>query len=335
LKKKIMFSTPNQHPTLWHPPLWETNIFHGTHPFSTRPQFFQPFHQNHNHGFRKRELHLQFEGRIVHVRTQEQAENAMNHLHAHNFHDVLGFDMEWRPERFKTEHNPVALIQLSSSSICLLFHMFELGYMPTALRLALENPHLPKVCHGFEKSDKLRLQREFNVTPLHMIDTSMMAACLGHHKCGLKSLVTHYFHPYDLDKSLAVSDWAAEWLSPEQITYAATDAWITRELYFKLMDSQMGHYRANLLWTPRYLPGSHQPQPKQNAFTSSSVKKHSSGSTSSQSSSSPESAKLTTASTNNKSTVQKDAAATPSFVKKNVTKQEPQSKGGGGGSNLA
>jgi hypothetical protein len=37
-----------------------------------------------------------------------------------------------------------------------------------------------------------------------------------------------------LDKTLATSDWAAEWLTPEQIVYAATDAWITRELYLKL-----------------------------------------------------------------------------------------------------
>lgn len=151
------------------------------------------------------------------------------------YESPLGFDMEWRPELENAEQrNSVALIQLCSATTCLLFHMLELAAMPPVLRALLEDPHVVKVCHGFEASDRHRLQSQFGVSPCSFVDTASLARQLGCMRCGLKTLVNDHFYPLYLDKTLATSDWAADWLTPDQIVYAATDAWVTRELYLKL-----------------------------------------------------------------------------------------------------
>jgi hypothetical protein len=143
--------------------------------------------------------------------------------------------MEWRPEEIgSTIHNAVALIQVCSASTCVLFHMLDLVTMPQDLRLLLESSSILKVCHGFESSDRVRLVSQFGVNPVSFVDTALLAKLQGFVRCGLKALVNEHFYPLFLDKTLATSDWASEWLTPDQILYAATDAWITRELYIRL-----------------------------------------------------------------------------------------------------
>eukprot|EP00301_Raphidiophrys_heterophryoidea_P026036 c8880_g1_i1.p1 GENE.c8880_g1_i1~~c8880_g1_i1.p1 ORF type:complete len:269 (+),score=48.32 c8880_g1_i1:246-1052(+) len=188
-------------------------------------------------------LRIQFRGRIIHVRKEEHVYAAVNSLLHKRLKsrscDPMGFDMEWRPEDpTKAEINKVALIQISTASTCLLFHMLELGHMPDALRSVLEDASVQKVCHGFDTSDRLRLERDFGVFAQNVVDTAMLARCLGNRHCGLKSLVNQHFFPLYLDKTLATSDWAAQWLTPAQTLYAATDAWVTRELFLKLLAMQ-------------------------------------------------------------------------------------------------
>jgi hypothetical protein len=45
-------------------------------------------------------------------------------------------------------------------------------------------PH--QVCHGFETSDRMRLNRDFGVSPQNFIDTADLARRLGNWRCGLK-----------------------------------------------------------------------------------------------------------------------------------------------------
>eukprot|EP00301_Raphidiophrys_heterophryoidea_P020237 c4989_g1_i1.p1 GENE.c4989_g1_i1~~c4989_g1_i1.p1 ORF type:complete len:328 (-),score=32.63 c4989_g1_i1:360-1202(-) len=192
-------------------------------------------------------LRIRFRGRIIHIRKQEQVLGAVAALsvlkikHTHGFDPThaIGFDMEWRPEDpTKDEINKVALIQICTSTTCLLFHMLELGHMPDLLRSMLEDACVQKVCHGFETSDCIRLRRDFGIVPRNFVDTAQFARCLGNRRCGLQTLVNQHFFPLYLDKSLATSDWGAVWLTPDQTLYAATDAWVTRELFLKLIACQ-------------------------------------------------------------------------------------------------
>ena len=42
---------------------------------------------------------------------------------------------------------------------------------------------------------------------------------------------------FRISKSQQLSNWEAEQLSEQQCLYAATDAWVCREMYLKLMNS--------------------------------------------------------------------------------------------------
>lgn len=43
---------------------------------------------------------------------------------------------------------------------------------------------------------------------------------------------------FRISKTQQLSNWEAEELSESQIRYAATDAWVCREMYVKLMNSE-------------------------------------------------------------------------------------------------
>lgn len=53
---------------------------------------------------------------------------------------------------------------------------------------------------------------------------------MNHGLCGLASLLLEF----RVSKNSQTSNWAKETLTRAQIEYAATDAWVGRELYHKL-----------------------------------------------------------------------------------------------------
>ena len=44
---------------------------------------------------------------------------------------------------------------------------------------------------------------------------------------------------FRISKQASTTNWSAKELSIKQITYAATDAWVGRELYFKFKDEHL------------------------------------------------------------------------------------------------
>ncbi|HIA00113.1 MAG TPA: 3'-5' exonuclease domain-containing protein 2, partial [Candidatus Marinimicrobia bacterium] len=51
--------------------------------------------------------------------------------------------------------------------------------------------------------------------------------------------LTALFLGFRISKQASTTNWSAKELSIKQITYAATDAWVGRELYFKFKDEQL------------------------------------------------------------------------------------------------
>jgi hypothetical protein len=97
---------------------------------------------------------LEFKGRIVEVTQHNQVGPALDLLRkdahygeaaADEPYAYVGFDMEWRPEFAPGQVNPVALIQLASERVCVLFYMLQLRSMPKALRELLLDPYVLKV----------------------------------------------------------------------------------------------------------------------------------------------------------------------------------------------
>jgi len=80
--------------------------------------------------------------------------------------------------------------------------------------------------------DLIELQQIINFYPAGFIDLGDIARSkeLPHH--GLRGLAAYLLN-FRISKSGRTSNWSANQLTKKQIKYAATDAWLGRELYLK------------------------------------------------------------------------------------------------------
>ena len=86
-----------------------------------------------------------FEGRIVVVLTETEAEKAVRYLLSQ---PILGVDTETRPSFKKGTVHQVSLLQVSSHDVCFLFRLNQLGMSPSVKRL-LEDTKVPKMYANF------------------------------------------------------------------------------------------------------------------------------------------------------------------------------------------
>ena len=80
------------------------------------------------------------------------------------------------------------------------------------------------------KRQAYNLKKIEEFTPGGFEDLAPLAQSLKIEQTGLRNL-TAIFFSQRLSKSAQLSNWQKSPLSPSQETYAATDAWISRELY--------------------------------------------------------------------------------------------------------
>ena len=139
---------------------------------------------------------------------------------------VLGFDIECKPNFKRGPNNPPALVQLATSDQAFkLYPVMKLG----PLIEILENPKIVKTGVAI-KDDINNLQKIEPFTPGGFEDIATIAQSLKIEQTGLRNLTAIFFNQR-LSKSAQLSNWQKRPLSPSQINYAATDAWISRELY--------------------------------------------------------------------------------------------------------
>ena len=170
-----------------------------------------------------------FEGRIVVVLTEREAEKAVNYLLSQ---PILGVDTETRPSFRKGPMNPVALLQVASHEVCFLFRLNQLGMSPSVKRL-LEDNSVPKI--GLSLRDdihSLRTLGEFESGKL--IDLQNHVSEIGVEDMSLQKLYANFFRQR-ISKRERLSNWEADVLKDKQKAYAATDAWACIMLYEELM----------------------------------------------------------------------------------------------------
>lgn len=170
-----------------------------------------------------------YSGEICLIRTEEDLDRALNLLWKEK---VLGFDTETRPVFTRGKSGNPALLQLGGES-CV--YLFQLNCVPFGEALAdlLANPHIIKT--GVAVRDDLRaLARLHDFTPGGAVDLAHLARARGVRAQGLRSLAAALLG-FRISKSAQCSNWEKEELTPRQILYAATDAWVGRELYFRLI----------------------------------------------------------------------------------------------------
>ena len=146
---------------------------------------------------------------------------------------LLGFDTETRPAFHRGISNPVALLQLSGDSDAFLFRLREVG-LPRQLIDLMENPSILKV--GVAIHDDIRaLQENRNFEPRGFIDLADIARELGIVTTGLRNL-SGIVLGTRISKRFQLSNWERKTLDENQKVYAATDAWVCREIYRRLKE---------------------------------------------------------------------------------------------------
>lgn len=149
---------------------------------------------------------------------------------------IIGFDTETRP--CFSQNQPrygVALLQLSGPEKAYLFRINTLG-MHRRLCSLLADPKIMKV--GAAVHDDIRgLQKHRDFVATGFVDLQKIVWEWGIRDKAVKKMAAIILG-YRISKTQQLSNWEAETLSESQCKYAATDAWVCREMYLKLMKSE-------------------------------------------------------------------------------------------------
>lgn len=173
---------------------------------------------------------IAFEGEIVCVDHIDQVDEVMAFLQKARY---VGFDTETKPAFRKGQKNIVSLLQLSADGKAFLFRLNKLG-LPEKVARFLSSEDVIKVGVAIHDDIKgLNLLREFR--PGGFIDLQEMVRNFGVTSSGLKKL-SAIILGYTISKRQQVSNWENDFLTPSQKVYAATDAWICRKIYEKLIN---------------------------------------------------------------------------------------------------
>ncbi|MEG2850010.1 MAG: 3'-5' exonuclease, partial [Bacteroidales bacterium] len=150
---------------------------------------------------------------------------------------VLGFDTETKPCFVaKVPRNKMAILQLSGEDKAYIFRLQQIG-VPAKLAGLLSNPFVIKV--GAAVHDDIKgLQEYRNFIPRGFIDLQKLAPEYGIEEKSVRKMSAIILHKR-VSKSQQLSNWESAQLSDGQLMYAATDAWVCKEMYHKLMANKV------------------------------------------------------------------------------------------------
>ncbi|MCD8185170.1 MAG: 3'-5' exonuclease domain-containing protein 2 [Rikenellaceae bacterium] len=169
-----------------------------------------------------------FSGEILVVDNAESMRAAYEDL---SRSPVLGFDTETRPAFHKGRLNKMALVQLASERKAYLFRINKWPLSADMLAL-LENADIVKV--GASVRDDIKgIQKQTPFEPGEFVDIQTIVGQYGIKDISVRK-VSAIVLGVRISKAQRLSNWEAQQLTPAQQLYAATDAWICREIYLRL-----------------------------------------------------------------------------------------------------
>ena len=174
-----------------------------------------------------------YEGEICLVTTRQELQRAEADLRQE---DVVGLDTETRPAFKKGESHLPCLVQVATAGAVYLFQLRRHDVIPVVAEL-LAAPRTVKA--GVALANDLRsLKQVFAFAEQNVLELGTVARHAGLTQTGLRNLAG-IFLGYRIPKGTRTSNWAATRLSDQQITYAATDAWVCRELYLRFQSLEL------------------------------------------------------------------------------------------------
>ncbi len=180
-----------------------------------------------------------YEGRVCLVATPQDLAHALADLRQER---VVGLDTETRPAFRKGESYLPCLVQAATARAVYLFQFRGLDVFP-ALAELLAASHIVKTGVALAR-DLQQLKLLFPFAEKNVLDLGIVARRGGHDQSGVRNLAG-VFLGWRIPKGARTSNWAAPQLSAAQMTYAATDAWVCRELFLQF--ESLGLLRAPAL----------------------------------------------------------------------------------------
>jgi ribonuclease D len=170
----------------------------------------------------------QWSGPVHLVRSKYELAAAMDRLADHT---LLGFDTETRPAYSVGECYLPSLLQLASDEEVFIFQLNPLG-LARPLCEILADPAIIKA--GVSLNDDIRALNKLSpFTAGGFVDLGRLAKEAEIKNHGLRGMAAVLLG-FRIAKGAQTSNWAKDVLTPQQIRYAATDAWVGRELYLAM-----------------------------------------------------------------------------------------------------
>ncbi len=158
---------------------------------------------------------------------------AVNYLRVQK---IIGFDTETRP--CFGPHQPqydVSLLQLSGPNNAFLFRINKIGMHRRLCNILADNRIIKVGAAIHDDIRGLQKHRDFKVGGF--VDLQKIVGEYGIRDKSVKKMAAIILG-FRISKTQQLSNWEAESLSEPQCLYAATDAWVCREMYIKLMQSE-------------------------------------------------------------------------------------------------
>ncbi|MGB0166015.1 MAG: 3'-5' exonuclease [Luteibaculum sp.] len=170
-----------------------------------------------------------YEGEIIIVEDRAEIAAVIDEL---RHEDFIGFDTESKPQFVKGKPNSMALLQFAGARSVYLIRVNKTGFPPELIRFFNRYPG-EFVGIGLDDDWREIRKKGIDVQPKNPVDLNVLAKQKGFISIGAKKLCALLLG-FTISKGQQTSNWETNELSDAQIKYAATDAWICRDLYLKI-----------------------------------------------------------------------------------------------------
>ncbi len=174
----------------------------------------------------------QCQGEITVISSADNQDEAADYLSGCS---IVGFDTETRPSFKKGVSYPVALLQLSGADRSFLFRVDRMKLSNRIVKI-LRSKSIVKV--GVDIRDDIKkIQAIAAFKPENFIDLQNMVLEYGIEEMSLRK-ISAIVLGQKVSKAQRLSNWSAASLTEQQIKYAASDSWISREIYMQLLKAE-------------------------------------------------------------------------------------------------
>ena len=170
-----------------------------------------------------------FGGRIITINSRVDARHAVSYLLRQ---DILGFDTETRPQFHRGGRpNKVSILQVATHNECFIFKLYVSG-VPEAVKPLLEDNDVLKVALSWG-DDVRSLHSRIDYKPGLFVDIQSLVGKVGIEDLSLQKIYANLFRQ-KISKKQRLTNWDNPDLRPDQLVYAATDAWACIRIYEEL-----------------------------------------------------------------------------------------------------